>query len=165
MIIAIAAAPPIDTDELARQLAAQYGLTVHDDPAPRICREFGFQTLYEMPHALQADVRNHLLVEHAQLVEAGRDLLLNYSIFNYLADWMRWFWTETPTERWADVLASATRVVSRYDRIHHVGTGARRKYDGYIWFDARNASQIDRLIRALYTDLNASDRVEFERPR
>jgi hypothetical protein len=162
MIIAIAAPPPIDTGELARRLAARHGLAIQEDPAPRLCQEFGFQTLYDMPRVLQRDVRDRLLSDHASLVESATDLLLNYSIVNYLADWMRWFWADTSTEKWASVLALAERVASRYDRIHHVGKGATRPYDGYVWFDARNAAQIDGLMRTLYADLHVAHRVQFD---
>lgn len=156
MIIAISSPPPIDTTELAQKLAEQNGLRIIEDPAPALCRQYGFQTLYDMPQRLQGEIRERLIREHRDLVKSNNDLLLNYSVFGYLADWMRWFWTNTPAEKWEEILSPATEAAQLYDQIYHVENGPSREYDGYIWFDKRNAAQISSLLRCLYTDLQVT---------
>ena len=157
MIIAISSPPPIDTSELAQKLAKQHGLRIIEDPAPALCREYGFQTLYDMPQNLQGEIRERLIREHRDLVKNSSDVLLNYSVFEYLADWMRWFWTNTPSEKWEDILSTAAEAAQRYDEIYHVEDGPLLEYDGYVWFDKRNAAQISSLLRCLYTDLQVTD--------
>ena len=90
MIIVISSPPPIDTTELAEKLASQNYLKVIKDPAPLICREYGFQTIYDMPVKLQTEIREKLIKDHAEFVKSNDNILLNYSVFGYLADWMRW---------------------------------------------------------------------------
>ena len=157
MIISISSPPPFDTSELADKLAAQNGLKIIADPAPAVCREYGFQTLYDMPEKLQGEVRERLIREHLDLVKTGGDLLLNFSVFEYLADWMRWFWGNTPAEKWEEVLSLGAEAAHLYDQIYHVEDGKLREYDGYIWFDKRNAEQISGLLKYLYTDLKVTD--------
>jgi hypothetical protein len=43
--------------------------------------------------------------------------------------------------------------------IHHVVAGPRAAYDAYRWLDARNAAQVERLMRALYRDFGCEARV------
>ena len=157
MIIAISSPPPVDTTELAEKLAAQNGLRLIKDPAPSLCRGYGFQTLYDMPQKLQGEIRERLIREHRDLVKTNNDMLLNYSVFEYLADWMRWFWAETPSEKWEEILGVAAESAQLYDEIYHVEAGTLREYDGYIWFDKRNAKQISNLLKCLYTDFQVTD--------
>lgn len=160
MIIAISSPPPIDTTELAQKLATQNGLRIIEDPAPSLCRGYGFQTLYDMPQKLQGEIRERLIREHADFVKTNNDLLLNFSVFEYLADWMRWSWANTPTEKWEEMLSVATEAARLYDQIYHVEDGTLREYDGYIWFDKRNAAQINRLLRSIYADLQVTENVK-----
>ena len=157
MIIAISSPPPIDTTEFAQKLAEQNGLKIIEDPAPSLCREYGFQTLYDMPQKLQGEIRERLIREHRDLVKTNNDMLLNYSVFEYLADWMRWFWADTPSEKWEEILGVAAESAQLYDQIYHVEAGTLREYDGYIWFDKRNAKQISNLLKCLYTDFQVTD--------
>lgn len=162
MIITISAAPRVDTSELAKNLSAMHGLAIQPDPSSQVCAGYGFQTIYEMPVTLQASVREQLIREHCELVSNTDDLLLNYSIFPWLADWMRWFWSSTPTERWEEIIEVAASAVRRYELIYHVENNKVQKYDGYLWLDERNSSQINSLLRCLYGDFEVSDRVRFE---
>ena len=160
MIISISSPPPIDTTDLAEKLAAQNGLRIIEDPAPSLCREFGFQTIYDMPQGLQGEIRERLILEHRDFVKTNDDVLLNYSVFGYLADWMRWYWTNTSTEKWEEVLSAAGETAQLYDEVYHVEDGPRREYDGYVWFDTRNASQISGLMKCLYNDLQVTDKLK-----
>ncbi|HEY2846596.1 MAG TPA: hypothetical protein VGI80_02200 [Pyrinomonadaceae bacterium] len=160
MIIAISSPPPVDTSELAAELAGKYGLRVVVDPAPALCKEYGFQTLYDMPRELQAEIRERLICEHADQAMSSDALLFNFSVFEYLADWMRWFWSDTPTEKWDAILATAAKAIAKYDEIYHVDSGKSLEYDGYIWFDSRNTSQIDGLLKGLYADLKVTDKLK-----
>jgi len=160
MIIAISSPPPIDTTKLAEKLAAENSLRIVEDPAPALCREFGFQTLYDMPQRLQGEIRERLIREHSEFVKNNDGLMLNYSVFEYLADWMRWFWATTPAERWEEILTTAGQAAQRYDQIYHVEDGPLREYDGYVWFDKRNASQINYLLKSLYADMQVTERLK-----
>jgi hypothetical protein len=160
MIIAISAMPLLDTSELAKTLAAEHKLEIYEDPAPAICRQYGFQTLYEIPTSLQLEVREQLVVEHAELLQTGEDLLLNYSVFGFLADWMRWAWGSTPTEKWDNIKRISAVSASRYEAVYHLNNGPVREYDGYVWFDRRNAEQINSLLKYLYRELNIVDRLK-----
>jgi len=159
MIIAISSTPPIDTSSLAAELAGKHGLRIVEDPAPALCKEYGFQTLYDMPHELQGEIRERLVREHAELLSAEDGLLLNYSAFGYLADWMRWYWSHTPSEKWECITDTAAKAIAKYDEIYHVDSGEAREYDGYVWFDKRNADQINSLLKGLYVDLGVTDRL------
>ncbi len=162
MIITISAAPRIETAEVAKKLAAKHGLAIQPDPSAQVCAEYGFQTIYEMPATLQARVREQLIREHCEVVSKTDDLLLNYSIFPWLADWMRWFWSSTPTERWEEIMEVAAGAARRYELIYHVESDKVQMYDGYLWLDKRNSSQINSLLRHLYREFEVSDRVRFE---
>ncbi len=154
MIIAISSPPPIDKTELAEKLASQHGLRIIENPALAICKEYGFQTLYDMPEELQGEMREKLIRDHLAFLQANDNLVLKFSVFEYLADWMRWFWSNTPTEKWEDILIAAKGITSKYDENFHLDEGKSLEYDGYVWFDKLNASQIDRLIKNLYLDFN-----------
>ena len=159
MIISISSTPPVDTTELAKELAEENGLTVIGDPAPSVCRDFGFQTLYDMPDVLQLEIRERLIFDHLELVSTRTGVLLNFSVFQYLADWMRWFWTNTPTEKWDEITSAASDCAKLYDRVYHVEVGPRRAYDGYVWFDRLNAEQISTLMKGLYADFEIADKL------
>lgn len=162
MIISISAAPIVDTSAASATLSKKHGLSIHDDPLREICEQYGFQTIYEMPATLQGSVRRDLVRRHFELVSGADDLLLNYSVFEWLADWMRWFWSSTPTELWADTMESAAVIAQRYDVIYHVESNTSRNYDGYVWLDQRNSVQINRLMKCLYGELNVSNKVRQE---
>ena len=159
MIISISSSPPFDTTELAQKLAEKNGLRIIDDPAPALCRGYGFQTLYDMPQKLQGEVRERLIREHSDFVKTNNDVLLNFSVFEYLADWMRWSWSNTPTEKWEEILSVASETAQLYDQIHHVEDGKLREYDGYVWFDERNSHQLNGLLKYLYGEMNCSEKV------
>jgi hypothetical protein len=57
------------------------------------------------------------------------------------------------------VLEAARPAVALSDVIHHVGAGPHAAYDGYRWLDARNAAQVERLMRSLYRDFGCEARV------
>ena len=162
MIISISAAPIVDTAPASATLSKKHGLSIHDDPMREICSQYGFQTIYEMPAGLQARVREDLIRQHFELVSSENDLLLNYSVFEWLADWMRWFWSSTSTERWEDIMKSAGLIAQRYGVIYHIESNASRNYDGYVWLDQRNSAQINGLIKWLYGEFNVANKVRQE---
>jgi hypothetical protein len=161
VIIAISAPPVTDKATLTRSLAERYSLPIERDPSSAVCRSWGFQTLYEMPVDLQRQVRLSLLTAHRDALMGGAPRVYDYSAFEMLADWMRWFWGATPTEEWENVLTIGRDCASRYEQLYHLENGADLPYDGYVWFDRRNAAQQGRLIRHLYTELGVHDRVRF----
>ena len=154
----VSAPPTIDVVQYARALAA--GSAVVADPSRSLCERFGYQTLYEVPVALQKRMRFELIEAHARSLLENRDAVFDHSVFAWLADWMRWLWSETPAEEWQRVLDAAAPAVERSDTIHHVVSGPRAAYDGYRWLDARNAAQVDFLMRALYRELGCEKRVK-----
>lgn len=159
MIIAISSPPSFETSDLAKKLAEQHGLKIIEDPAPQICKEYGFQTLYDMPFELQSEIRERLIFEHAQFVKDNENILLNFSVTEFLADWMRWFWANTPTEKWEKVMVAGSGTANRYDKIYHVEEGESKEYDGYVWFDKRNIKQINSLLKYLYEDMNLTEKI------
>lgn len=161
MMIAISGAPPVVTSALARHLAATHGLEVSPDPTPSLCATYGFQTLYDMPIDLRGDIRLRLITEHIRLIEQGADLVVEQSLFPWMADWMRWHWAHTPSQAWEAVYSLAERAARRYDVIYHVEGGPTRSYDGFAWLDKDNARQINRLLRMLYVELGVSELVRF----
>lgn len=161
MIIAISSPPPIDKTEAAKKLAEQHGLKIIEDPSPQICKQYGFQTIYDMPMTLQTEIRERLIYEHTDFVKANDNLLLEFSVFEFLADWMRWFWANTPTEKWEEIMIVANEAINRYDEIYHIENGEARNYDGYVWFDKRNANQINNLLKHLYSENNVSERIKI----
>lgn len=153
----ISAAQAIDVSALGARLAG--GGIVIADPSRSVCERYGYQTLYEVPVDLQKALRRELIRSHAAGLRERRDGVWDHSVFAWLADWMRWLWSETPAEEWEAVLAEARPAVEASEVIHHVAAGPRAAYDGYRWLDARNAAQVERLMRALYRDFGCEARV------
>lgn len=154
----ISAAPALDVSALAARLAG--GTSVIADPSRALCERYGYQTLYEVPVELQKAMRRELIRGHAGFLRERRDGVWDHSVFAWLADWMRWLWGETPAEEWDAVLEDARLAVEASDTIHHVVHAPRAPYDGYRWLDARNAAQVERLMRALYRDFGCEARVK-----
>lgn len=161
MIIAISSPPPIETKGLAKKLAKQHGLKIIENPAPQLCQQYGFQTLYDMPFGLQSEIREKLIYEHAEFVKSNENVLLNFSVMEFLADWMRWFWATTPTEQWENLLIAGNKAAACYDKIYHIEEGELKDYDGYVWFDKRNCNQINNLLKYLYSEMNCSDKIKL----
>ena len=159
MRLVIAAPPTIDVSALAKDLAAREKATLVTDPSRAACERYGYQTLYEMPVDLQKQTRRRLIVEHIATLQKSNAVVCDHSIFQWLADWMRWLWGATPTEEWEAVLAEASAGVKLYDAIQHVAEGPAASYNGYSWLDTRNGKEIERLMRHLYVDLGCADRV------
>ena len=159
MIISVSAAPIIDKSPEVRALAEKYGLTVYQDPMRAACDGYGFQTIYDMPASLQTEVRKSLIASHQQFLTDHSDALLNYSVVEWLADWMRWGWNTVPTEAWAEVMSAAKSSAGRYDQIYHVEKDGRRPYDGYAWLDQKNSDQINRLMKYLYDELQVTGKI------
>jgi hypothetical protein len=157
--VVISAPATLDVSAYAKHRAG--GKAVLLDPSASVCRRRGFQTLYEMPVELQKRVRRELIHGHAENLRAQDPLVCDHSVFAWLADWMRWLWGATPAEEWEAVLADARAAVDLTDSIVHVTAGHAASYDGYRWLDRRNASQADRLMRALYADFDVQSRVTY----
>lgn len=154
----ISAPPTIDVSALATGMAA--GARVIADPSRDLCEQYGYQTLYEVPVALQKRLRRELIRAHAETLRETPDAICDHSVFAWLADWMRWLWGETPAEEWESVLIEARPAVDRSEAIHHVVDGPRAGYDGYRWLDPRNGAQIERLMRGLYREFGCEARVK-----
>src|SRR5450432_343159 len=144
----ICAPPAIDVSPFARTLAG--GGAIVADPSRALCERFGYQTLYEIPAALQKRLRRRLIGGHLEALQRNPDAVFDHSVLTWLADWMRWLWGETSTEEWESVLAEARTAVDLSDRIHHISDGPQAAYDGYRWLDARNSKQIEGILRGLY---------------
>ncbi|WP_374372721.1 hypothetical protein [Dongia sp.] len=162
----IVAPPTIDIRAQVAELVKKTGSTLLADPSRGACERYGYQTLYEMPVALQKSTRTKLITDHVASLRSHKAVVADHSVFIWLADWMRWLWGETPSEEWEAVLALAGQAVPLYDRIEHVTAGPAAGYDGYHWLDQRNGAQIERLIRHLYVDFGCLERVSgLERGR
>lgn len=159
MLIAISAPPDVDKSAVAQRLAGN-GAPIEGDPSKALCHSYGFQTLYEMPADLQKTARRRLLTEHLARLEDGRDGVFAFSAVEWLADWMRWLWSATPTEEWEEIVALAQRCIARYDVIHHLDSGPKKAYDGFVWFDRRNAEQQRLLMHMLYGSLGVAGKVQ-----
>ena len=157
----ISAPQHIDVAPFALRLAG--GSTVITDPARSLCASYGYQTLYEIPVALQKALLRELIRGHAESLRMRPDGVWDHSVFFWLADWMRWLWGATPAEEWEAVLAEARPAAEACEVIHHVAQGPRAAYDGYRWLDERNGAQVERLMRALYRDLGCESRVREAR--
>lgn len=160
MIFVVTGRPDIAIRNRALDLARQHDVVFIADPTPLLCKHLGWQTLYEMPARTQTEARLALLREHRARVEEGK-AVFDHSVVGWLADWMRWHWASTTTEAWDAVMAEARMIAAMYDSIVHVAHGTPRAYDGHAWLDARNAAQIDVLMRHLYEDLGLAGRVTF----
>src|SRR5258706_2348326 len=154
----ISAPATVDVSAYAARLAGAAKPVA--DPSRALCERFGYQTLYEIPVALQKHLRLELIAAHAQSLAADPNAVCDHSVFAWLADWMRWLWSATPTEEWEAVLAAASPAVERSEAIHHVVAGPRAGDDGYRWLDVRNAAQLDSLMRTLYRQLGCAARVK-----
>ena len=155
----ISAPASIDTSALAVRLAGGTARVIVD-PSRALCERYGYQTLYEIPVKLQKRLRRELIGAHAETLRGSADAVCDHSVFAWLADWMRWLWSQTPAEEWDSVLVEARPAVERSDSIHHVVDGPRAGYDGYRWLDPRNAAQIERLMRSLYREFGCEARVK-----
>ena len=154
----ISAPATIDVSALAARLARK--ARVLRDPSRRLCESYGYQTLYEVPVALQKRLRREAIRLHAEALRSSADAVCDHSVFALLADWMRWLWSETPAQEWDAVLAEAKPAADRSEAIHHVVDGPRAAYDGYRWLDPRNATQTQELIRGLYRQFGCEARVK-----
>ena len=161
MVTVITTHPRIDTAAYAKAKFA--GKKTLHDPAREACVKLGFQTLYDIPQPYQMQVRAELITAHLAALKKGipKDAVLTFSVFEWLADWMRWTWSNTPSLAWDAVLKQTSDIAKHYDRIVHLETGKLRAYDGYVWRDIPNAEQIDRLMRGLYVDCGVSKKVTF----
>jgi hypothetical protein len=157
----ISAPATFDVSALAARLARKN--TVLRDPSRGLCESYGYQTLYEVPVALQKRLRREAMRLHAEALRSSANAVCDHSVFALLADWMRWLWSETPAQEWDSVLEEARSAVDRSETIHHVVGGPRAAYDGYRWLDPRNAAQIERLMRGLYREFGCESRVKEAR--
>jgi hypothetical protein len=153
----ISAPAYFDVSSLARRLAGP-GEPVRD-PSRSLAARYGYQTLYEVPVPLQKELRRTLIREHAAALRQRPECAFDHSVFAWLADWMRWMWSATPSEEWEAVLEEARPAVAASEAIHHVVAAPRVAYDGYLWLDARAGAQAERLMRGLYRELGCEDRV------
>lgn len=153
----ISAPATLDVSAHAARLAS--GLLLIPDPARELCRRYGFRTLHEVPRELQKRLRRELIREHAEALFENADCVCDHSIFAFLADWMRWLWSETPAEEWEAVLVDAYPAVQRSEQIHHVIAAPRAAHDAGRGFDAAGAKQVDKLMRNLYRDFGCEARV------
>ena len=149
----ISAPATLDVSAHAGRIAS--GVLLIPDPTRELCRRYGYRTLHEIPRELQKRLRRELVHEHAEALFENADCICDHSIFAFLADWMRWLWSETPAEEWEAVLVDAYPAVQRSERIHHVVAAPRagRAYD------AAGAKQLDKLMRNLYRDFGCESRV------
>jgi hypothetical protein len=153
----ISAAPPLDISAFAARIAA--GSTLVTDPSRALCERYGYQTLYEIPCDLQKRLRRELIRAHAGNLQDNASGVFDHSIFLFLADWMRWLWSDTPAEEWESVLIEALPAVDRSEKIHHVVAAPRAGYDGYRWLDPRNGKQVEKIMRGLYREYGCEARV------
>jgi hypothetical protein len=149
----ISAPATLDVSAHATRIAP--GTLLVPDPTRELCKRYGYRTLYEMPRKLQKRLRRELVREHAEALFENADCVCDHSVFAFLADWMRWLWSETPAEEWEGVLVDAYPAVQRSEQIHHV-VAAPRAGRGY---DADSAKQLDKLMRNLYRDFGCEARV------
>ncbi|MFS8084620.1 MAG: hypothetical protein ACMG6H_03255 [Acidobacteriota bacterium] len=161
MIIAVSAPPIVDKTQAAQALAEKYHLTAHEDPMRAACEDYGFQTIYEMPEQLQGELREQLATAHVDLLSQPGDLLLNYSVVEWVADWMRWSWNGISAEGWSKIIGLARSSASQYDQIIHLDHGTTKPYDGYVWLDKTNSEQVNRLMKHLYEELDLMEKVRY----
>ena len=158
--IAISASPVIDKSQLLARLTRENNAAVISDSSPRICKAYGFQTLYEIPGSLQIEVRAKLIASHLQDLRNSEDGIYAFSVFEFLADWMRWSWSYTTTEFWEQIVLQARQCGELYDQVYHLSDGPLKEYDGYAWFDRRNARQQNELIELLYNTYGVAGKVQ-----
>jgi hypothetical protein len=160
MISIVTGRPDVAIRNRALELARHQDVVFIGDPAPLLCKHLGWQTLYEMPPRTQTEARLALLREHRARVEEGK-AVFDHSVVGWLADWMRWHWSSTTTETWDGVMSEARSIAAMYDSVVHVEQGPPRGYDGHAWLDARNAAQIEMLMRHLYEELGLAGRLIY----
>lgn len=163
MKIVVSAPPAIDTGAFVSDLAAMHGAPAIADPARALCESYSFQTLYEMPDALQAASRLKLIEDHLVALKTPGTAVFDHSVFPWVADWMRWFWGKTTSEHWEEVAALVTECVALYSEVHHVSDGPLLGYNGYTWLDRRNNAQILELLGLLHIQYRVTDRVQTHR--
>ena len=153
--IILSSHPAYDLKAVAAGLLKSNQFELIVDPTKALVQSYGFQTLYDMPVDVQKKLRMQLLHEHAAslLVASGR--IYDHSVFAWLADWMRWLWSNTPTEEWDDVLSLARKIVANYDRVIVVASAPLKPYDGFVWRDQRNIEQTSALLSLLHGLLGA----------
>lgn len=154
----VSSSPIFDVTGLARGLADKHSVLI-TDPSRDLCLRYGFQTLYEAPVDLQKMMRRELIRDHVEKLRANRDVVFDHAVFGWLADWMRWLWSETSAAEWESVLAEAEPAAVLSESIHHVVSGPVASYDGYRWLDRRNAAQIEWLLRHLYREFGCEARI------
>jgi hypothetical protein len=159
MKIAIASAPNIDIRAQAEQLGSKFKCALFEDPARSLCRDMGFQTLYDIPVADQLEIRLQLMKMHGEQLKLGGGVHMT-SVVDMLADWARWMWSHTTAEKWESVLATARKIATDYDTIYWIKTGPALGYNGYDWLDQRNATQIDALIPFIANQAGVSEKLK-----
>ncbi len=166
MIIAVTAAPIVDRIKCIDVLKKQYSCLSAEDVMKGCCIAYGFQTIYDMPSPLQKKVRTTLLYDHLNFLR-GRsgNIILEYSIVEWVADWMRWFWGKTTTEEWDRVVEISRECLIRYDKIYHLEHGEKRPYDGYVWLDAANSRQINEIMKYLYRYFEIENKITVSNGR
>ncbi len=108
---------------------------------------------------LQKRLRRELIRAHAESLQQNREAVCDHSVFVWLADWMRWLWSETPAAGWEEVLAEARQAVER-SLVDPPRVRRPRRLDGYRWLDPGHARQLERLTRCLYRELGCEARVK-----
>jgi hypothetical protein len=157
--IAISASPVIDKSQFLAQLARENNAEVISDQLPGICKAYGYQTLYEIPSTLQIEVRANVIADHLRDLRKSENRIYAFSVFEFLADWMRWSWSCTTTELWEQIERQARQCAELYDQVYHLSDGPLKEYDGYVWFDRRNARQQNELIELLYNAFDMAGKV------
>lgn len=170
MRIAITSNPTICNKALARTLAQQHRLEVIEDPCQSMCQSFGYQTLYDLPIKAQFQVREQLLNDHFQILKSSNNIVFEYSILEWCADWCRWLWSHTSTQHWQKIVQDATEIASYYDTVYcqipgyvsaeNQASDQIRPYDGYHWLDRENAEQIESLLPYVAKLLACQDKLE-----
>src|SRR5258706_16223557 len=112
----ISAPATVDVSAYAARLAGAAKPVA--DPSRALCERFGYQTLYEIPVALQKRLRLELIAAHAQSLAGDPNAVCDHSVFAWLADWMRWLWDATPTEGWGAVPAAGNPPVEGLEGLH-----------------------------------------------
>lgn len=145
MKIAITNAPNIDNLKFAEELAVEHKLEVITDPIPQTCQNLGYQTIYNFPIDEQISIREKIMQEHLQALKSQSGVY-TYSCVEWLADWMRWAWAHTNTEKWSEILKLNHQIANQYDKVIWLQSGENKSYDGYTWLDKGHCEQINSLI-------------------
>jgi len=154
----LAIAPCFQGKTVLHKLQDEHSLKLVPDETKSVCGSHGFQTLYDMPEALQRQIRWQMLEGHLETLQET-DILTEFNCFAWLADWMRWGWNSVPTEEWERVTDRARQCVKQYDQVFVATELPYREYDGYSWLDKRNGAQVTELIGFLLRHLEAEEKV------